>query len=96
MSQPHPHVFRLYVAGQSMHSMRALENLRSLCREFVPDAHVIETVDVLREPLRALKEGVIVTPTLLRLEPAPLVRIIGNLGDRPTVVAALGWETFSS
>jgi circadian clock protein KaiB len=96
MSKAGPQVFRLYIAGQSVHSMRALENLRGLCREFAPGAHTIETVDVLREPLRALKEGVIVTPTLLRLEPAPLVRIIGNLGDRPAVVATLGWETLSS
>ncbi len=95
MSKAGSHVFRLYVAGQSVHSTRALENLRALCREYAPDAHRIEVVDVLREPLRALKEGVIVTPTLVRLEPAPVLRIFGNLGDRPTVVATLGWETLS-
>lgn len=93
MSKVQRHSFRLFVAGRSPHSMQALENLRRLCREHLPDAHEVELVDVLVEPGRALKEGVVVTPTLVRFQPAPSVRIIGNLGQTHTVLSALGLET---
>jgi hypothetical protein len=51
----------------------------------------VETADVLEEPLRALEDGVFVTPTLMRLSRSP-VRIVGNLSDRGTVAQLLGLE----
>ena len=48
-------------------------------------------VDILREPLRTLVEGVLVTPTLVRLSP-PLRHIVGDLSDRAIVLRALGLE----
>jgi circadian clock protein KaiB len=47
-------------------------------------------VDFLREPQRALADGVIVTPTLVRLAPLPMRKVIGTLRDTLTVLAALG------
>jgi hypothetical protein len=44
----------------------------------------------LREPIRTLQEGVLVTPTLVRLEPAPSRTIVGTLSDSPQVLEALG------
>jgi len=41
-------------------------------------------------PARALKDGIIVTPTLVRLVPAPARKIIGTLSDRNQVLLALG------
>ncbi len=82
--------FRLYVAGTSPHSVQALHNLRALCREHLPDRHDIEIVDVLAAPGRALRDGILVTPTLVKLAPAPAGRLLGNLSHTPTVIAALG------
>ena len=82
--------FLLYVAGRSPNSMLALENLRALCREHVPDHHIIEVVDVLREPQRAMNDGILVTPTLLRVAPTPVVQIIGNLAHTDLVTSTLG------
>lgn len=88
-SQP-KHIFRLYIAGQSANSVMAVENLKALCREILPQCHEIEIVDVLRQPEAALRERILVTPTLLRLAPGQLVRIIGNLSEREAVLALLG------
>jgi circadian clock protein KaiB len=82
--------FKLYVAGNSPNSAQAVANLHALCREHLPGRHEIEIVDVLRNPQRALAEGVLITPLLVRLSPEPGCEIIGNLGDRPTVIQALG------
>ena len=82
--------FRLYVAGQSHNSVLALENLRALCRQHLRDRHEIEVVDVLRQADRALADGILVTPTLLKLSPAPTCRIMGSLALADVVLATLG------
>ena len=67
--------FRLYIAGEAVNSTRALANLQALCREHLAGHHSIEVVDVFREPGRALADAIFMTPTLLRLAPAPLRKI---------------------
>ena len=54
-----------------------------------PDTYTIEIVDCLIEPLRAIEEGVFVTPTLLRLQPPPRRTIVGALTESDRVNAAL-------
>jgi circadian clock protein KaiB len=84
-------LFRLYIANGAPSSAQARANLRSICQEYLPDHHAIEVVDILREPLPALAEGILVTPTLLRLSP-PVRHIVGDLGDRAIVLRALGLD----
>jgi hypothetical protein len=55
------------------------------------DQGVTLVVDILREPLLALVEGILVTPTLVRLSP-PVRHIVGDLSDRAIVLCALGLE----
>jgi len=70
--------------------VRALANLYAICRKHFPESHRIEIVDVLKEPLRALAEAILVTPTVVKLSPAPEQQIIGNLSDEEEVLRALG------
>jgi circadian clock protein KaiB len=80
---------RLYVAGGSPNSVRAIANARAICVEHFPSAHELEIVDLLENPQRALADGIIVTPTLLKLAPSPLQRVIGSLSDTREVLLAL-------
>lgn len=82
--------FRLYVAGDSPNSTQALANLNALCRAHLPDRHEIEIVDVFRQPRRALADGILMTPTLLKLAPAPLRTLVGTLSQTQAVLLALG------
>jgi circadian clock protein KaiB len=84
------YAFRLYVAGQAMNSAQAVANLNALCRSHLPGRHSIEIVDVFREPQRALAEGIFMTPTLIKLTPNPVRRIVGNLNQTQTLLLALG------
>jgi circadian clock protein KaiB len=80
---------RLYVAGKSPNSVRALTNLRALCGEWLADDDWhLEVVDVFADPMRAVEDKILVTPTLLKLTP-PVVQIVGDLSQRETVLAAL-------
>ncbi len=82
-------VLRLYIAGLAPNSLRAVENLRALCAVHFPDHCTLEIVDVLKEPLRALSDDILVTPTLVKLSPGYATRVIGDLSDERKVLAAL-------
>jgi circadian clock protein KaiB len=82
--------FRLYVAGDTPNSAQALRNLTALCMSNLPGSHETEVVDVFDEPMRALAEGILMTPTLLKLSPGPVRRIVGTLSDEAIVLQALG------
>ena len=84
--------FQLYVAGDAQNSVDALANLTAICREYLPGRHHIEVLDVFLEPARALTDGIFMTPTLMKLAPAPPRRLIGNLSQTARVLQALGLE----
>ena len=87
--------FRLYVAGGAQNSAQALANLTALCRAHLPDRHEIEVVDVLQEAKRALADGILMTPTLVKFEPPPVRKIVGTLSQTQTVLQALGLDTLA-
>jgi circadian clock protein KaiB len=82
--------FRLYIAGDSPNSTLAVSNLNALSQKHLADRHEIEIVDVLVQPKRALADGVVLTPTLVKVSPPPIRKIIGNLSQVQTTLVALG------
>ena len=83
------YVFRLFVAGHESNSTQARGNLARLCEEHLKGRHRIEIVDVMKDAATAHKNGVLVTPTLLLIEPRPRVTLLGSLNDSRQVLAAL-------
>jgi len=83
-------VLRLYIADNAPNSLRAVANLEAICKQYLQDKFKLEIVDVLEYPLRALADGILVTPSLAKLSPAPSAKIVGNLSDRQSVLQALG------
>jgi circadian clock protein KaiB len=84
---------RLYVAGRAPNSVRAIANVMAICDPHAGSIqYALEIVDVLENPRRALADGVVVTPTLLRLSPLPIQRIVGDLSDTGQVLLALSDE----
>lgn len=82
-------LLRLYVAGTDARSGEA----RRLCQEVVERCHPLacrlEIVDVFENPQQAEQDRVLATPTLVRLEPPPLVRLIGGLRNAEFILEAL-------
>ena len=81
---------RLYVAGTAPNSVRAIENATLICESYFAGRHAMEIIDLLKEPKRAFADGIIVTPTLVKVSPPPMQKIIGNLSDTKQVLLALG------
>ncbi|MDP1824591.1 MAG: circadian clock KaiB family protein [Archangium sp.] len=89
---PRPIALRLYVAGASPNSLAAIHNLKSIHARIDGARFEVEMVDVLREPDRGLADGILVTPTLVRVWPLPRCRVLGDLRDVELVVRCLGLE----
>jgi len=83
-------VMCLYIANSAPNSIKAIANLEAICKEHLPGAFKLEIIDVLEFPLRALADGILVTPSLAKVSPSPAAKIIGNLSDRSNVLHALG------
>lgn len=87
--------FRLYVADHAQNSVQARANLEAICKKHLDGRHEIEVVDVFKDPQRALADSVFLTPTLIKLEPAPVRVIVGTLSQSQIVLHAMGLETLA-
>ena len=83
-------VMRLYIANNAPNSVRAVANLEAICKEHLKDKFKLEVIDVLESPLRALADGILVTPSLAKIFPLPATKIVGNLSEKSNVLHALG------
>ncbi len=93
MSKPTKHApvhLRLYVAGQAPNSILAIVNAKAICEGHYLPGYKLEIVDLMDHPLRGLEDGIVVTPTLVRLLPKPTRKVIGTLSDQKQVLLALG------
>ena len=90
MRNPSHFRFRLYVAGETQNSARAVANLKAICAQHMPNRYAIEIIDVFKEPQRALSDSILMTPTLVKLQPLPEQRIVGVLSDNNLVLQVLG------
>jgi circadian clock protein KaiB len=83
-------VMVLYITDSGPNSVRAVANLEAICKEHLQDNFRLEIIDVLQYPLRALADGIVVTPSLAKLSPLPTATVVGNLSDKSGVLRALG------
>jgi circadian clock protein KaiB len=88
--QPDEHYrLRLYVTGATPRSLRAIENLKHLCESRLSGRYDLEVVDIYQQPQLAREDQIVAAPTLLKLLPWPLRRLIGDLADHEHVLLGL-------
>ena len=80
----------LFVSGATEHSAHAITNAKALCEAHLRGRHRLSFVDLHDDPGAALRNQVVVAPTLVRHSPLPVCRVVGDLSDTETVLAALG------
>ena len=86
---PAPYRLRLFVAGSTLRSQRAIENLRRICAEHLAGRIDLEVVDIYQQPELAQQNQVIAAPTLVKLLPMPVRRIVGDLSVTERVLRGL-------
>ena len=83
------YVLKLYVTGKTPRSEQAIENLRKICEKELTNKYKLIVADVLEHPRLAEDEKIIATPTLIKVLPPPMRRIIGDLSDSDKVLLGL-------
>lgn len=84
------YVLRLLVSGAAPRSVKAIENLRVILERELPDRYDLEVIDIYHDPQAARDLQVIAAPTLVKLWPEPVHRIIGDLSETDRVLRGLG------
>ena len=82
-------VLRLYVAGTSERSTRAIRNAKQICEEHLLGRYQLEVIDIFQQPALARDDQILAVPTLIRRLPPPPRRFIGDLSDREIVLDGL-------
>ena len=85
-------MLRLYVSGPAPNSELARAHLAAFLAEHAGRVVDVEIIDVLLSPERGLQDGILVTPTLIRVRPAPQQHVVGNLRNRAALVAGIGFS----
>jgi len=80
-SAPDRYLLRLYVAGMSPRSRRALESLRGLLERVLPGSYELEVIDIYQEPAEAEKNQIVAVPALVKRAPNPVKVLVGDMSD---------------
>ncbi|HUZ66988.1 MAG TPA: circadian clock KaiB family protein [Beijerinckiaceae bacterium] len=80
---------RLFVTGSTPRSTRAIDNMRRICEENLKGRYDLEVIDVYQDPESTRELQIVATPTLVKVLPEPLRRIIGDLSNKERVLAGL-------
>ncbi len=83
------YILKLFVAGISPNSIRAIENINVICEEHLKGKYELEVIDIYQQPSLALKEEIITIPVLIKKFPLPEARLIGDLSDAKIVLKEL-------
>ncbi len=85
-------LLKLYITGHTPRSEQAIANLRRICEEKLRDQYDLDIIDILDQPDLAEQEKILATPTLIRLAPPPVRRLIGDLSDTEKVMMGLSLQ----
>ena len=83
------YLLRLYIAGMTTKSKRAIQSVKQICEEHLKDRCDLEVIDVFQQPVLAKGEQIIATPTLLKKLPVPLRRLIGDMTETERILVGL-------
>lgn len=83
------YVFRLFVSGNSMATERTLKKLHQLLEQMLTQPYTLKVIDVTQHPEQAEQDHVTATPTLVRVHPLPIHRIVGNFDNVEQLLGVL-------
>jgi circadian clock protein KaiB len=84
------YLLRLYIVGQATSCTLAIAAIKDICETHLKDRYDLEVIDLYRQPLLAEGDQIIAAPTLVKVLPAPLRRLIGDLSNTERVLVGLG------
>src|SRR5688572_33047892 len=87
--RPQEYVLRLFITGSTPRSERSLQNIRALCEREFGGNYQLEVVDIYQQPEMARDNQIVAAPTVIKMLPLPLRRLVGDFSDRERVLVGL-------
>lgn len=82
--------FKLYITGLTPNSVRAVENIKNLLEEYLKGKYNLEIIDIYQQPERTETDQIIAAPTLVKCNPTPVRKLIGDMSKKERVLQVLG------
>lgn len=83
------YVLRLYVAGSTSKSARAVANIKEICESSLKNRYDLEVIDIYQQPVLLKGEQIVAAPTLVKKLPLPLRKFIGDMSDTERILVGL-------
>jgi circadian clock protein KaiB len=79
----------LFVSGASALAARAIANATRLCELHCNGHYHLSVIDIHEDPGSLLTNNLLATPTLVKTQPGPARRVVGDLSHTEKVLATL-------
>lgn len=89
-SDGEPWHVRLYIAGWTPASLAALRSVQALEQEYFPAGSKVEVINIRERPEEGVRDNILAIPTVVKVRPTPVRRIVGNLSNIPKTLKVLG------
>lgn len=83
------YILHLYVAGMGPKSVKAIENIKRICEEYMPGRYQLEVIDIYQYPIFAKDGQIVAAPTLIKELPPPLRKLIGSMSNTERVLLGM-------
>lgn len=83
-------VLKLFVSGYSLLTEQILTTLQSVLESSRYHPYTLQMVDVSKNPEQAELNQIAATPTLMRVSPTPVRRLVGEFNDPRAILSLLG------
>ena len=87
--QDENYILRLYVAGLTPNSQRAIDNVQKICEAYLQGRYTLDIIDIYQQPSYAKQNQIVAAPTLIKELPLPLRKFIGDLSKTEQILAGL-------
>jgi len=85
----HMHL-KLYVLNDRSTREAVLEKINNTLKELIGDDYLLEVIDLEENPEYAEEDQILAIPTLIKEQPRPQLRLIGDLSSPDTLRGHLG------
>ena len=80
------YVLHLFISSNNSNAEKTLSNIHQILERGLNSPYTLKVIDISKNPQQAKIHKIAVTPTLVRLSPKPIRRIVGGLDDIPRIL----------
>lgn len=80
--------FKFFISGETAGTQKIFSALEFCLTAVFGSAYTLQVIDVIKNPLMAQEDGIMATPTLVRMNP-PMKRVLGDFSDITKIFASM-------